>query len=136
MLIKKIGWRSKNRIFSQKKKKKRFPRTSIRFSFPLRYWLFTTTCHKARRSEPFARTSLSFQSVFPLFLPSTAISRQVFLFSLNFLPLLNPSVLSSSLSRILARFSFLFALFLALSFHRLRTCRSPAVAFDSIQFFR
>lgn len=84
--------------------------------------------------------SLVFKSV-SLFLSFTTISRQVFLFSPNFLPALTTASLSPfwfpcCTHLVYSRFSFLFALFLAFSFHRLRTCRSPAVAFDSIQFFR
>lgn len=69
----------KIRIFSQKKKKI----LKNLLSFSLRYPAFISTCHKEKRSE---RSRFSFQSVSPL--PSAAISRQVFLFSLNFLPLL------------------------------------------------
>lgn len=109
-----IKFGSKNSdIFSKKKKilKNLFDSLSP-------FCAFIFTCHKEKRSE----ASLSFQSVSPL--PS-AISRQVFLFSLNFLPLL---ALSSSLSRI--RTLALFIPFTHVPF----TCRR--IRFHTVLFVR
>lgn len=121
----------KIRIFSQKKKKI----LKNLLSFSLRYPAFISTCHKEKRSE---RSRFSFQSVSPL--PSAAISRQVFLFSLNFLPLLalRPLLILVAHTHLYTRAFHSSSLRSSRSvpFTVLRTCRSPTVAFDSIQFFR
>lgn len=126
----KIG--SKNSDIFSKKKKKILKNL---LSFSLRYPAFISTCHKEKRSE---RSRFSFQSVSPL--PSAAISRQVFLFSLNFLPLLalRPLLILVAHTHLYTRAFHSSSLRSSRSvpFTVLRTCRSPAVAFDSIQFFR
>ena len=113
-----IKFGSKNSDIFSLKKKRRFSRIYSTLFLPSA----PSYSPAIRRNE--AKLPSRF-NLSPLSLPSTAISRQVFLFSLNFLPLL---ALSSSLSRI--RTLALFIPFTHVPF----TCRR--IRFHTVLFVR